>query len=168
MGQALGTKSFIRRLKNILIAISATTILAMMVLTGIDVLGRYVFSAPVPGAFELTEFGMAIAVFSALPIVSLQRKHITADLLTGSLNRYLQKAQRVFCDSCGFCFFAFVAWRLWLQAGQTMEYGTTAGLLELPLAPLSYFAAVLSAVNAAIFIAHIFGISSGWGKSDAP
>jgi TRAP-type C4-dicarboxylate transport system permease small subunit len=160
MGQASGVTGVFRLVTNVLIAVASITILAMMVLTGIDVLGRYIFNSPIPGSFELTEFAMAIAVFSALPIVSLSRSHISADLFSAGANGGFRKVQRLICDASGFCFFAIVSWRLWLEAGHTLSHGTTAGLLELPLAPLSYFAAVLSAVNAAVFLAHLSGMTS--------
>mgnify|MGYP001461206897 FL=1 len=48
--------------------ISSCVLFALMMLTCIDVVGRYVFHGPVRGGTELTEFALAIIVFSILPV----------------------------------------------------------------------------------------------------
>ncbi len=149
-----------------LIAVAAVTILFMTGLTGVDVLGRYFFGAPIAGAFELTEFAMAISVFSALPIVSLRRKHVTADLFTDRLSPGLRGLHERFVDAAGLTLFAILTWRLWLEAGDAAAYGTTAGILALPMAPLSYYAAALSGLNVLIFAAHILGLTKPAPQDD--
>ncbi|SVA02719.1 uncharacterized protein METZ01_LOCUS55573, partial [marine metagenome] len=39
--------------------LAASVLMLLMIITFFDVLGRYLFSAPLPGAFELTEIMMA-------------------------------------------------------------------------------------------------------------
>lgn len=50
-------------------------------ITVIDVIGRYFFSAPLNGAFELTEVLVAALVFAALPLTTERREHVEVDLL---------------------------------------------------------------------------------------
>jgi len=42
----------------------------MMVLTFVDVVGRYLLNRPLRGAFELTELGLVVLIFAGLPLVS--------------------------------------------------------------------------------------------------
>ena len=56
---------------------------ALMAVTVIDVVGRYLFNAPLPGSFEITKVMMAALIFAALPAVSRFEQHITIDLLDG-------------------------------------------------------------------------------------
>ena len=145
--------------EKILIGLSIITLSFMMMLTGADVIGRYFLSWPVIGAFELTEFSMAITVFSILPLVCLKRGHITADLLVGIASKRMLRFQQFLGDFCGLSLFGLLTWRLWREAGKVTEYGTTAGVLELPLGPLTYFAALLSGLCTLVFISHLTGIT---------
>ena len=43
----------------------------MVLLTCVDVVGRYFLNRPLTGAFELTEHAMGALVFSSLPLVAL-------------------------------------------------------------------------------------------------
>ena len=42
----------------------------LMTLTCVDVIGRYFFSMPVTGGFELTEMMLAALIFVGLPLVT--------------------------------------------------------------------------------------------------
>ena len=53
----------------------------LMAVTVVDVTGRYVFNAPLPGSSEITELLMAVLVYTGLPGVSRLEKHISVDLL---------------------------------------------------------------------------------------
>ena len=61
--------------------IAAMFLLALVVLTVIDVVGRYIFSAPVVGAVELVRIGMAGIIFFSFPIIFLRNDHIVVDLI---------------------------------------------------------------------------------------
>ena len=61
--------------------IAASVLFFMMMLTVFDVAGRFFLAKPIPGSFELMEFGLAIVIFSALPLVTWDRGHITVSLL---------------------------------------------------------------------------------------
>ena len=144
-----------RRVEQALLALAAVTILLMMMLTAVDVVGRYFLSSPVPGAFELTEFAMAIAIFAALPVVVLRKAQVTADLVSGSLGRLGTYLLGLVTDLAGLALFSLLAWRLWIEGIEVARYGTTAGILHLPLAPLAFYAAVLSGVSALVHLHHL-------------
>ena len=50
---------------------AAAILFAMMVLTTVDVVARYVFNRPLRGAFEITELLLVVLIFAGLPLVSL-------------------------------------------------------------------------------------------------
>ena len=62
-------------------ALAALVLFAMMTLTCADVIGRYFFSQPIFGGFELTEMLLAAMIFLGLPLVTLRNEHITVDVL---------------------------------------------------------------------------------------
>ena len=59
----------------------AVFLFAMMTITAVDVLGRYVFNTPVPGGFEIVQYLMAVVVFASLPLTTAAERHLTVSLL---------------------------------------------------------------------------------------
>ncbi|WP_180897903.1 TRAP transporter small permease [Martelella soudanensis] len=149
-----GNKTF-RRAEQALLALAAVTILFMMTLTAVDVVGRYFLSSPVAGAFELTEFAMAIAIFAALPVVTLRKAQVTADLVSGTLGRLGTHVLGFVTDLAGLVLFSLLCWRLWIEGIEVAHYGTTAGILHLPLAPLAFYASALSGLSALVHVSHL-------------
>ena len=93
------------------LGVAASAILfAMMLLTFVDVVARYVFSRPVRGAFEVTELMLVVLIFAGLPLVSYADEHVTMDFidrLLGPAGRArLQRAVHVACAAI----MALLAW----------------------------------------------------------
>ena len=66
-----------------LLAISGGSILLLSaIMTLMSVVGRAVFNSPINGDFELVEIASALAIFSFLPWVMLNRGNITIELFT--------------------------------------------------------------------------------------
>ena len=63
------------------------SLLAMVLLTFADVVGRRFFHAPIYGAHDLTEHLMAVIVFTGLPLLTAARGHLCVDLLDRFLMR---------------------------------------------------------------------------------
>src|SRR3546814_2728132 len=57
-------------IEKVVCGFAATILFCLMVCTFVDVVGRYVFNSPLPGALELTEIMMASLIFTILPVVS--------------------------------------------------------------------------------------------------
>ncbi len=66
-------------------AVSALMILAILILTGANVLGRYVFTAPIRGAEEATGFLVVAVVMLGAAEAYRRNDHIRIDLLTERL-----------------------------------------------------------------------------------
>ena len=60
---------------------SSLVLFALMVMTCIDVIGRYFFNSPLDGATELTQLMMGLIVFAILPTVCYREEHVSVDLL---------------------------------------------------------------------------------------
>ena len=59
----------------------------MMMLTAVDVVGRYVLNRPVAGGFEITEMMLAALIYCGLPLVSQRREHIVIDTFDHFMSR---------------------------------------------------------------------------------
>ncbi len=69
--------------------IAAIVLLLLVVLTCIDVIGRYFFNAPLVGAVELVELCMGAITFFSFPLMFVRNDHITVDLIPHFSRGYL-------------------------------------------------------------------------------
>lgn len=144
------------RIKGIRLALALAVtadLMAMMLLTVVDVVGRYLFASPLPGAKELTEILMGFLVFAAAPLVTADRGHITTALFESVLPKLVIRWRNLLIAVLVAIALSVLAWRLWIQAGLVAELKTGTPLLGVPVAPIVYFAAASSALCALIVIA---------------
>jgi TRAP-type C4-dicarboxylate transport system permease small subunit len=128
--------------------ITAFCLLSMMSITTADVLGRYLFASPLPGAFEITQILLAATIFAGLPIVTLKQEHVTVTIASDRLPPPLRRIHAAMAGLIGAGVLAVVAWRLADQAARLSSYGDTTSLLRIPLSPLAWMMAGLTALAA--------------------
>jgi TRAP-type C4-dicarboxylate transport system permease small subunit len=130
----------------------AALLLAMMTLTSIDVIGRYLFNSPLTGAFELTELMLAALIFMGLPLATERDEHVTVDLTDAFLPHGVVKSQVMVMNWLSAIVLAVLAWQLWLKAQSLAADGHITNTLEVPLAPIGYLMALSCALTAAILL----------------
>jgi TRAP-type C4-dicarboxylate transport system permease small subunit len=135
----------------VLAYVAAAVLMGLMLLTCIDVGGRYFFNSPVWGAFELTEMMLAALIFAGLPLVSLRNDHVTVDLFDPLTPDWLFRIQHAIACAIGVACTAYLAWRLWIRAGNMVAAGETTAQLKITLGWLTYAMSVLMALTAAAF-----------------
>jgi TRAP-type C4-dicarboxylate transport system permease small subunit len=143
-------------LQRVLGVLAAAILFAMMLLTAVDVIGRYIFNRPVNGGFELTEIMLAALIYCGLPLVSARREHIVIDTFDPFFPRAFKRALDVIAEIL--CAFAFggMAILIFQRAQRIASYGDTTSVLKLPLAPFAYIVAAMIAITALIHIWLIF------------
>jgi len=143
-------------LETLLGAISGSVLFLMMMVTAIDVAGRYVFNKPLAGGFELTEMMLAALIYCGLPLVSKRREHIVIDTFDPLMSRRVKRGLDVFDDVVCSLTLAGIGWLIFRRAARVAEYGDTTSVLTLPLAPVAYLMGVMIVVTAAIHLWLIF------------
>jgi TRAP-type transport system small permease protein len=132
-----------RRAEALLGVAASAIVLAMMLLTFVDVVGRYVFNRPLRGAFEVTELLLVALIFAGLPLVSHADEHVTMDfidrLLTPGGKRRLERAVQAACAGV----MALLAWLIWLKADRIWAYRDATDVLRIPYGPFVYFMALM-------------------------
>lgn len=135
--------------------VAAIVLFILMMLTTVDVIGRYVFNRPVAGAFEITEMMLAALIYCGLPLVSQRREHIVIDtfdhFMSRGVRRGLDMAAEVLCSATLFG----LAWLVFRRAVRVLDYGDTTTVLKLPLAPVAYLMAAMLLATAVIHLALI-------------
>ena len=159
-------RRFERWLDRLLGGLAALILFAMMALTAVDVVGRYIFDAPVPGGFEITELMMASLIFAGLPLVTMRSEHVTIDMLDFLIPATVRRWQVGFLNLIFGLSFGVISWRLWLKAAQTVNYGDVTATLQIPMAPFVFFMALLTGLTALVLLFKVVwpGPESGGGN----
>lgn len=132
--------------------LAALALMAIMVLTLVDVTGRKLWSTSLPGSLELTELLMVTVIFAGLPLVSLQREHVVFDSLDRWLPDGVQRAQQRLVDLLCAGLLLGLAVLMWDKAGQVQSFGDTTAQLRLPVAPFVYLMGVLCGLTALVHV----------------
>jgi TRAP-type C4-dicarboxylate transport system permease small subunit len=131
-----------RRANVALGAAAAGILLAMMALTVVDVVARYVFSRPVRGAFEITELMLLVLIFAGLPLVSFSDEHAVMDFIDRLLGsrgqRWLERLVQAACAA----FMFLLAWLVWRKADRIWAYRDATDVLRIVYGPFVYFMAI--------------------------
>ena len=77
----------LERLARRLALAGGLLLVGVMGMTVVSVLGRYLFNAPVPGDYEITELAIGIAVFAFFPYCHSSNANIVVELFTGECLR---------------------------------------------------------------------------------
>ncbi len=141
-----------RRADAVLGVASAATLAAMMLITVADVVLRYLFAAPIRGAFELTELGLLVLIFAGLPLVSRADEHVTMDFIDRVMPARARSLFIRFVHILTAAVMFALAWLMWHKAGKIAAYADTSQSLGIPLAPFVYFMAVMIATTGAIHV----------------
>ena len=132
-----------RRVEVILGGAASAILLAMMLLTFVDVVARYVFNRPLSGAFEVTELMLVVLIFAGLPLVSYADEHALMDfvdrLLGARPQRLLERLVQAACAAVMF----LLAWLVWLKADRIWAYRDATDVLRIVYGPFVYFMAVM-------------------------
>lgn len=129
--------------------VTAALLVAMVMLTTVDVAGRYFFGRPLPGAFELTELAMGAMVFASLPLVTLRRQHVTVDLLAHAVPKRWWPVQSALLELVVAGCTGAVAWQLARKAAHMAAAKETTATLSIPVYPLVWLMAALAVVAVA-------------------
>lgn len=124
----------------------AAALAAMAGITVLDVAGRYLLNAPLPGSYELVGLLLAVTVFAALPEATARREHVVVDVLDQVLPRRLVALQTGLTALVAAAALAVLAWQLWLRGQRLAAEHAATSLLAIPLAPCAVFMAACTAL----------------------
>ena len=106
---------------------------ALAVMVVISVIGRWLFSYPIPGDFELVALGTAVSIFLFLPYCHMRRGNIIVDLFLS----WAPKQVQALFDAIGSLGLALIAamlaWRMGIGGVDAVRSGETTYTLALPI-----------------------------------
>ena len=134
-----------------MVVIAGSLATAMMLATFANVVMRYIFRSPISGVFELTEIGMGLVVFFALPGMIRRRGNISVTVLFDRFPAARRRGATVATDLLGGALCAFIAWRIWLQGERMLRVGEVSMELRIPKGLVAQSMAALMAAAALAF-----------------
>ena len=136
------------KLKLLALVAVAVAVFAMAGLTFVDVIGRYFFNAPIPGAFEIVGLILGIAMIGAFPLVTFQERHITVDLFDSFIRGRFRRARQVTVRLGTAAMAGFMAERLYAAAIDEWANDFVTENLEITRVPLLLVMAAICAFTA--------------------
>ncbi len=162
----------LNRLNRPLIAvikfIALWVLAGMMFLTFADVLLRYLFNSPIPGATELIEFMMGIAVTFSVVYCAYKKSHISVDLVIANFPDRARKWLDCITSLITLILFLLITWQAFIYVVD--EYGSrlTSAVLYIPVYPFIATAAVAFAVICLVllveFLSHLSEVTTQWTR----
>lgn len=148
-------RAVLPRILSVLEAVSAILLFLMMALTFVDVIGRYIFTAPIFGAAEMIQFLLAMTIFGGLSLINASDSHITVEVFEPWFKRRIPRLQPILVQSFSVMVMAIIAWQLTKFAIEAHEIGSFTVVLEWPLVVVAGTVAGLSVIS---LIAQILGL----------
>jgi TRAP-type C4-dicarboxylate transport system permease small subunit len=120
------------RIATVLAVLGGLVLSAMALLTTVSVGGRWLFSEPVRGDFELVAIGTGIGIFAFLPYCQLMRGNVVVDFVMSPA----PVRMRTFADTIGGLLYLAIAtvltWRLYLGGWDMYQYNELSMTINFP------------------------------------
>ena len=128
--------------------ISCVVIFIMMVLTFIDVIGRYAFHKPIFGGTEIISALLALTIFSGLGVINARDDHITVELFENQFRRLLSPlVYEIVIQIFSVFAMTLIAAVLMEHALESYKLGKLTEVLEMPTYYVSGTVAVFAIIS---------------------
>jgi TRAP-type C4-dicarboxylate transport system permease small subunit len=135
--------------------LSVACIVAMLVLTSVNVFGRYLFGSPVRGAEEIVGFLIVASVMFGAAEAHRRGEHICIDILEGAFPPWLRRVMAILAQIAVIVFSIVMAWTGWETVAFSRAFGnyspgyteTPMWIVQLPLVIGGVLLAVIAALK---------------------
>ncbi len=127
----------------------------MVIITCIDVAGRYFFAAPLIGAHEMITLAMGIMIFLGMPLVTSAREHLTVDIMGGFLGPRARRVQQIIVNTIAALTFILFAYLLWIHGIGLAEDLMITQDFEFEQAPFAFLMAAMCFLTIFVFLNHV-------------
>jgi len=140
---------------NLVAAMAMAAIVFVVMMTVVDVLGRWLFHAPVTGAADLVTLSFALIVWGPMALAALKGSHVALTTLVDRLPRSPRLGLDLIIALVTSATLAFLGWRLMVHGMYLWDMKSWTGVLKIAFAPFVYFAAFSCALMALAFLARV-------------
>ena len=156
-------------LRKTLEYLAACALCLLILITVLDVVGRYMLNAPLPGAFEYVRALMAFVTFAALPLVCARNEHLRAGILDHLISRRLSLLREPVIQLLSMMVLVVIGWRLWAEAVAKWKSGEILSSIKLPLwFPIGFMAAMCVAAVVVTLALAVVTARTTWVRKTQP
>ena len=116
----------------------------LVIITVVDVFGRYVLGLPLPGTSEITEILLAILIYIGLPYICRDEGHVTVSIISNSLKYSLARIHSVIINAICFIILLIISKQLYDHGINLYSYNDMTTFLEIPKAPIAFLMSFLT------------------------
>ena len=139
---------------HLLAGVGGMAVVAMIVVTVADVVGRR-FGHPVKGAYDLVRILGAVAMACALPLTKAVKGHIAIEYFFQKMERRGRAAVDTAMRLVLLALFGLLAWQFGLQGLNFLRGGELSATLRLPLFWVPWLAALACLATAGVTLWHL-------------
>lgn len=134
-------RTSVEKLVDLIKQVGATALVAMMLITCVDVIFRR-FGIAIFGAVEIVSFMATIVLACAMPITDLEHGHVGVDMLVRKFKPRTQALYSGVGNLFAGVLFALVCWQMFLYGNVIKDSGEVSMSLGFPIYILIYLVAV--------------------------
>lgn len=141
------------RLTRAMALAGGAALVALMLLTVVDVALRAVFNAPIFGVQEITEVGLVLVTVLGIAHCGWTGAHIAIDFIGSALPPRLLRVNDTVVQTVGAAAMGVVAWRSLEEGLDAAARGASTNVLGIPQVPFYVVVAIGFAAYAAVLVA---------------
>lgn len=126
--------ALLRWLKAVVVSIAGLGLISLMFVMAGDVIGRF-FKYPIPGAYELVEYLMAIIVPFSIAYSAEQKCHVGVDILVEKLSHRNRAIVDSITQLITIILTAIVIWQGWIGFVEAKATTMKSAVLQIPNYP---------------------------------
>lgn len=155
-----------KSIERVLAILAGIALFCMMILTFVDVVGRYGFNKSIFGTSEMIELLMVIVIFAGVAFVTSSDKHIKVDIFAPWIERVAPNLQRWTIHLFSLFIYAALTYELGHHMLDSFLSGKRTAVLDFPQWVLPGAAVLFSVIGVALFAVAIFATRGRLEKLD--
>lgn len=132
-------KWLIQRVNFYVCAVGMCLLIPLMLLTTSDVVGRKFFSKTIPGAFELSEYILAIFILLGAAYTQQVKGHVGVDFITSRLSPRVRAVCQIITILLSLFIITILIWQGWIEG---IRERTVSDMLRIPQYPFRLLVAI--------------------------
>jgi len=132
-------RTFIQKATRGLTYVGMFLLIPMMLLTSAEVVGRGVWSRPIPGTLELSSYMLAVFILLGLAYTHQARGHVRVTMFTDRLPKKVRLSLYLFTSLLSIFIIAMLCWQGYVVA---LEEKSVSDMLRIPQYPFRMLVAV--------------------------
>jgi TRAP-type C4-dicarboxylate transport system permease small subunit len=141
---------------KLLLSFCIISLTVLVLITVVDVFGRYLLGIPLPGTSEITEIILGVLIYIGLPYISKKEEHISVSLLSNYLPNNVKILHKILINFIVALLLLVIARQLYLHGVDLKSYQEVTTFLEIPKAPIAFAMALLTVLASFNTIMNMF------------